>query len=151
MTDQKGVQATTAKEYLSRARHLDGEIDDLMSKKQTAFDALTRVTQNYSTDGAQASKDPHKFDRYAELMAMLDNLTDQYFATMLEITETITKVEDERQRRVLTLYYTVKDNATGRPLTWEQVAVALHYSWKQTRRIHAKALQTVEEIINGCP
>jgi len=132
---------------LSRARHLDGEIDDLMAKKQTAFDALTRVTQNYTTDGAQSSKDPHKFDRYAELMQTLDDLTDQYLAALLEITETIAKVEDERQRRVLTLYYTVKDKATGRPLTWEQVAVTLHYSWKQTRRIHAKALQAVEEIL----
>ena len=139
----------TAKQYLSRARHLDNELNDMLLKKQAAFDTLTRVTQNYNSDGAQSTKDPHKFDSYATLMAMCDALTDEYFTALCEITGTIAKERDERQRRVLTLYYTVKDG--GRPLTWEQVAVILHYSWKQTRRIHAKALQAVEVILQECP
>lgn len=141
----------TAKQYLSRARYLDGEIDDKLEQKKTAFDQLTRVTQNYDSDGASSTKDPHKFDRLAELQILLDKLTDEYVNTLVEITETISQVQDERQRRVLTLYYTVKDKDTKKPLTWEQVAVRLHYSWKQTRRIHARGLAAVDRILETCP
>ena len=138
----------TAKQYLSRARWLDGEINDKLELKKTVFDQLTRITQNYDSDGSQSTADPHKFDRLAELNIMLDKMTDDYVKTLVEITETISQVQDEKQRRVLTLYYTVKDKQTGRPLTWEQVAVMLHYSWKQTRRIHARALAEVERIMS---
>ena len=138
----------TAKQYMSRARYIDGEIEDKRLQRKTIYDSLTRITQNYESDGAQSTKDPHKFDKLADIDAMIDKNVNDLLDVLIEITETISKVQDERQRRVLTLYYTVKDEKTKKPLSWEQVAVELHYSWKQTRRIHAKALQAVEEIIN---
>ena len=137
----------TAREFLIRARHLDQEINAAEELKRTVRDTLTKTTQSYDSDGAQSTKNPHKFDRLAELMDKVDALTDAYISALVEITETISKVQDGRQRRVLMLYYTVKDK-TGRPLTWEQVAVEMHYSWKQTRRLHAKALQAVDEIMS---
>lgn len=142
----------TAKQYLSRARHLDGEINDKLLQRESIYESLTKITQSYDSDGAQATKDPHKYDRLAEFNNLIDKLIDEYVGTLVDITETISKIPDERQRRVLTLYYTVKDKTTNKPLSWEQVAVELHYSWKQTRRIHARALVAVEEIIGEtCP
>lgn len=142
----------TAKQYLNRARHLDEEINVLLLAKQSAFESLTRITQNYDSDGATGTKDPHKYDRLVEIIGILDSKTDEYVKALEEILETIMLVSDERQRKVLTLYYTVKDKKTNKPLTWEQVAVELHYSWKQTRRIHGRALSAVDEILDGrCP
>lgn len=137
----------TAKQYLNRARHLDTEIDVLLKAKQAAYEAVTRITQNYEGDVTTGTKDPHKYDRIAELIDIIDRKTDEYVDTLEEIMQTIMLVEDDRQRNVLALYYTAKDPKTHKPLTWEQVAVDLHYSWKQTRRIHARALSTVDNII----
>lgn len=139
----------TAKQYMNRARWLDDEINDKLLQRQTVYDSLTKITQNYDSDGSQSTVDPHKFDKLGDYWKLLDNLTDEYILALKEITETIAKLQDGRQRRVLTLYYTVKDKKTGRPLTWEQVAVILHYSWKQTRRIHAKALCEIDKLIGG--
>lgn len=139
----------TAKQYMSRARYLDGVINDKRLQRKSIYDSLTKITQNYESDGAQSSKDPHRFDKLADLDNLIDEQINEWLNVLLEITETISKVQDERQRRVLTLYYTVKDEKTKKPLSWEQVAVELHYSWKQTRRIHAKALQSVDEIIKS--
>jgi hypothetical protein len=134
---------------MNRARWLDDEINDKLLQRQTVYDSLTKITQNYDSDGSQSTVDPHKFDKLGDYWKLLDNLTDEYILALKEITETIAKLQDGRQRRVLTLYYTVKDKKTGRPLTWEQVAVILHYSWKQTRRIHAKALCEIDKLIGG--
>ena len=137
----------TAKQYMNRARYLDGVINDKRLQRRSIYDSLTKITQSYESDGTQSTKDPHKFDRLADLDNMIDEQIAECLNVLIEITDTISKVQDERQRRVLTLYYTVKDEKTKKPLTWEQVAVELHYSWKQTRRIHAKALKSVDEII----
>ena len=142
----------TAKQYLTRARHLDTEIEVLLKAKQAAYEAVTRITQNYDADNTTGTKDPHKYDRIAELIDIIDRKTDEYVATLEEIVQTIMLVEDDRQRNVLALYYTAKDQKTGKPLTWEQVAVELHYSWKQTRRIHGRALIEIDNILTGrCP
>ena len=137
----------TAKHYLSRARHLDTEIEALLQQKQQIYDSITRITQNYDADITSGSKDPHKYDKLVELIEIIDRKTDEYVDALKEINQTIMKVPDDRQRNVLLLYYTVKDGKTNKPLTWEQVAVWQHYSWKQTRRIHAKALATVDRIL----
>ena len=141
------MERIMAKQYLNRARHLDNEIDVLLMAKQSAYDSLNRITQNYDSDCTSGTRDPHKYDRLAELVGLIDNKTDEYVDALKEIMQTIMLVSDERQRKVLTLYYTAKDSKTGKPLTWEQVAVELHYSWKQTRRIHGRALAEVDRIL----
>ena len=141
----------TAKQYLSRARSLDWEIDTLLLSKQSAFDSVTRITQNYDSDGASSTKDPHKYDSLVELEERIDRKIDEYINAMEEILQTIQQVPDARQRNVLRLYYTVKDKKTKKPLTWEQVAVRANYSYKQTKRHHARGLAAVDRILETCP
>lgn len=139
----------TAKQYMNRARFINGEINDKREQKRSIYDSLTKITQSYESDGAQSTKEPHKFDRLAEINDKIDEQIKELQNAYNEIIETISKVQDGKQRRVLTLYYTVIDNRTKKPLTWEQVAVEMHFSWKHTKRIHAKALQSVDEIIKS--
>lgn len=139
----------TAKHWLSRARWLTGQIKDKERQKQSVYDTLTNTTQKYDVDGTQSTKDPHKYDRLAEYDDIIDQKKKEYIEAMLEITKAIDMLHDDRQRRVLTLYYTVTDQTTEKPLTFEQVAVELHYSYKQTRRIHAKGLCAIEKMLNG--
>ncbi len=131
----------TAKQYLNRVRRIDKEIAALLRLVQRTRESLETVTQNYDSDGAQSTKNPHKFDRLIELEGLVDQKIDEQIALKTEILTTITKVPDRRQRLVLMEYYVEMK-------TFEEVAVDVHYSWKQTHRIHARALQAVEKVIN---
>lgn len=78
-----------------------------------------------------------QIDRKDELLAMYlvkeAELDDALFA----IEQAIEKL-DPTQRTLVRLHY-----IDG--LTWEQVAVAIDYSWSQTHRIHSAALKRLGE------
>ena len=129
----------TAKQWLGRARNIDHEIDNLIREKQRTKDRLTKITQSYESDGAQMTKDPHKFDRLAELENEIDQQVDELVETKREIIAVIKQLPDRRQRLVLMSYY-----IGGK--TWEQTAVDLHYSYMHVMRLHGYALKDVENI-----
>ncbi len=64
---------------------------------------------------------------------------DELVAVKAEITEVIFRLDDGRQRTALIDYY-----ING--LTWEEVAVKNHYSWRNTMFIKNKALAEIEKI-----
>lgn len=131
----------TAKQYLNRARRIDKEIDALLRLVQTTRESLESVTQNYDSDGATGTKNPHKFDRLVELESLVDSKVDELIALKTDILDTISKLKDNRQRILLTKYYL-------QMLTWEQVAVDMDYSFQHTMRMHGYALREIERIIN---
>lgn len=107
---------------------------------QTTRESLESITQNYNSDGAQVTRDPHKFDRLIELEALVDSKVDKQIELKAEILRTIMKLDDRRQRLVLMEYYIEMK-------TFEQVAVDLHYSWRQIMNIHGHALKEMERHI----
>ena len=131
----------TAKQYLNRVRRIDKEIDRLLEVKKETSDRLMRITQNYAADGAQVTKDPHKYDRLVELESMIDEKIDEMVGLKKEILSTIMRLDDRRQRLVLIEYYIDTK-------TFEEIAVDLHYSWRQVHRVHAAALKAVEKIMS---
>lgn len=138
----------TAKQYLNRARRIDKEIEALLQMIQSTRESLESITQNYDSDGATSSKNPHKFDRLVELESLVDEKIDEQLAMKAEILTTISKLKDRQQRLVLTLYYTGIDDVTKKPLTWEQVAVKMDYSFQHTMRMHGYALKEVGKLLN---
>ena len=130
----------TAKQFLSRGRWIEREISALMRTRDETRDRLTHITQSYDGDGAQSTKDPHKFDALVELEYKLDERIDALCAVKTEILDTICQLEDSRERLALQLYYIDMKS-------WEQVAVELNYSWRQTMYIRKHAIKHVDEII----
>ena len=130
----------TAKQFLSRGRWIEREISALMRTRDETRDRLTHITQSYDGDGAQSTKDPHKFDALVELEYKLDERIDALCAAKTEILDTIQQLTDSRERIALQLYYIDMK-------LWEQVAVELHYSWRQTMYIRKQAIKHVDEII----
>lgn len=69
-------------------------------------------------------------------------LLDRYEQKVLELSKALVEIEEAievlepRERTLIRLHY-----AEG--LTWEEVCVAMNYSWRQVHRIHAKALETL--------
>lgn len=131
----------TAKQWLNRARRIDREIRTLEGVITSTRERLESVTQSYSGDGAQSTKDPHKFDRLVELESLVNEKIDEQINIKTEILEAISQIRDRRQRIVLTEYYLNMK-------TWEQVAVEINYSWRQVMNIHGRALQEMQRIIS---
>lgn len=130
----------TAKQYLNRVRRIDKEIEALLRLVQRTRESLETVTQNYDSDGAQSTKNPHKYDRLVELESLVGEKIDQQIALKAEILNTIMQLEDRRQRLVLMEYYVEMK-------TWEQVAVDMNYSYMHITRIHGYALKEVQKIL----
>lgn len=123
-------------------RRIDKEIAALLRLVQTTRESLESVTQNYNSDGAQSSKNPHKYDRLIELESLVDQKIDEQIALKAEILNTIMQLPDRRFRLCLMEYYIECK-------TWEQVAVDMHYSWRHVQYIHKIALREVERCLNS--
>ena len=127
---------------MNRVRRIDKEIAALLRLVQSTRESLETITQDYNSDGAQSTKNPHKFDRLVELESLVDAKIDEQIAMKSEILQTIMKLSDRRQRLVLMEYYVEMK-------TWEQVAVDLNYSYMHITRIHGYALKEVERCLNS--
>ena len=135
MSDEK----MTPRQWLGRARGINRELDMLEKALQDARDAATRITQNYESDGAQSSKDPHKLDRLAEYADMIREKQQELCAMKTEITDAIYHLHDSRHRTLLFEYYI-------NCLSWEAVAAKTHYSWRTTMYMRKKALSEFEKV-----
>lgn len=76
--------------------------------------------------------------RLVDLDAKLAAEIQRYTAAVDEITQAINRVEDERLKTVLYLRYVKGEH-------WEQIAVAINYAWRQTHRMHRKAILALSE------
>ena len=71
-------------------------------------------------------------------------LLEKYQQKVIELTEALIEIEriievlEPRERTLIRLHY-----AQG--MTWEEVCVAMNYSWRQIHRIHAKALEALKD------
>lgn len=130
----------TAKQYMNRVRRVDQEIQMLERMIQKTRDSVESMTQKYDGDGAQATKNPHKFDRLVELEGLVDQKIQEQLTLKTETLLTIGKLKDRRQRMILTEYYLEMK-------TWEQVAVDIGYSYQHVMRLHGYALKAVSEIM----
>ena len=131
-----------ARTWLLRARRLDEEINGLLETRDAEFARVTSITQKLSGSVVQTSKDPHKYDRLVELELEIDNAVDELIRVKAEVLSGIMRLEDSRHRKILRLRY-----VDGK--TFEEIAVMIKYSYKQTRRLHAAALGKMEEVLNG--
>lgn len=128
------------KAWLNRARNIDREIDSLLRERTEERNKVLSVTSSYEAIVVSGTKDPHKFDRLAELETEIDNQIDNLVSVKAEILRAINKLEDGRFRDVLRLRYLESR-------TFEQIAVEINYSYKQTCRIHGRALLKIEEAL----
>ena len=130
----------TERQWLGRARFIDREITAIEKALQDARDAMVRITQNYESDGAQPSKDPHKMDRVVEFADMLREKQEELYSAKAEITEAIYQLQDSRLRTALLNYYV-------NLMTWEETSVAMHYQWSRMMDIRRMALEAIDPII----
>lgn len=123
----------TTKQWLMRARNIDREIDSLVKARGELYDRVTKITQSYTGDVVQSTKDPHRFEKLAEYEIEIDIRIDKLIDVKREINSAINELTDWKLRMVLFERYLL-----GR--TWEQIAVDMHYTYQHVCRLHGRAL-----------
>lgn len=85
-------------------------------------------------------------DPTAELVARHLDLLERYRLQLLRLT--VEQIDVEVMLEDLEpLERTLMRHRYLEGLTWEEVCVAISYSWQQTHRIHRRALERLEEIL----
>lgn len=131
-----------AERWLSRARNLDKEVNALLRAKMEERDRLSTITTSTADVRVRSSGDLHKFDRLIELENKIDEIIDRELAVKQEIIELIDKVQNRVYKTLLTDRYI-------RFLTWERIAVDMHYSYQHVAdRLRIKALSVVADLLD---
>ena len=128
--------------WLMRGWRIDDEINSLLRQKQEEWERITSITSNLSGVAVDGTKDPHKYDRYSAFDSIIDQRVDELYAVKTEIKETIQKVTDWRYRHVL--HYRYEEQ-----MTWEEIAVTMHYYYRHVRRLERKAVEVIGELITN--
>lgn len=124
------------KEYLKSYRRAIKREQDILDEIQRL--RLDKMFPSVVNDGMPHGSSHSDLSDYA---AILDEQIDLLKEERLEkvrcyqkIERQISQMENEDEQEVLRLRYILG-------LKWEEVAVKMDYSWKQTHRIHSLALQ----------
>lgn len=127
-----------AKDWLCRARRMNGRLRALQTSKAQAF---ARATSSTVGDGEHISggEPADKHAAYAEISLTIDRQIEMLERTRAEILQVIGQMEDNTLSTILTEYY-VNDK------TWAEIAAEQHYSWRQVMRLHGHALQMIRDM-----
>ena len=123
----------TTKQWLMRARNIDREIDSLVKARGELYDRVTKITQSYTGDVVQSTKDPHRFEALTEYEMEIDRQIDKLIDVKREINSAINELHDWRLRSVMFERYLANKK-------WEEIAVELHFSYQHVCRLHGRAL-----------
>jgi DNA-directed RNA polymerase specialized sigma24 family protein len=127
------------KERLRSYLDLKAERDQLRQQLETIEAALYSPKAQRLT-GMPAS--PSHGNAVEEMAARHLELMDRYRAKMLELAEEQLEIEKaiealEPTERMLLRFRYIEG------LPWEEVCVRMNYSWRQTHRMHSKALEAL--------
>nr|DAW55822.1 MAG TPA: Protein of unknown function (DUF722) [Caudoviricetes sp.] len=126
--------------WLRRYREAAAEQDRLMAEIARWRSLAERVSPTLSgmpAGGGGPGRMIAAVERMDELEAELAEQIVERVTIRREIGQAIDRVPDERLARLLRLRY-----IDG--MTWERVAVEMHYSYMQVCRMHGKALDVIE-------
>lgn len=136
----------TPKEYLSRYREIDREIDGKINQLEQLREKAMRITTEPAEDGIPGAVSSAG-DRLGDVVAKIVDLeteinvaVDRLVDTKREILGTISRINDPTLRNLLELRY-----ING--CTFEQIAERMPYSWRQVIRLHGLALLKVKDVI----
>lgn len=139
-----------AKEYLLQVKMCDVHIDDLLEELAWLESKATKITSTLSPDPGGGSGNQDKLgDAVAKIVDMrqeVNDAIDAFVDKKKEIRELLGQIQNATLLGILLKVYFQYQ-------TLEQVACDLGYSYKQTTRLHGKALVVVGKLLENkrCP
>lgn len=132
------------KQLLRQGRRLEDRIKVLEESQAKAFARVTSATQRLSETGVHAGKNKDAMSEYVAYSETIAEEITKMQRKQRDMMRIISKVRNHDLQTVLQLYYVDV-------LTWEEVAVRMHYSWRWVMKLHGKALQEVARIAERNP
>ena len=143
MTAKEYLEQPKAKAELMQIRRLDKALKSIETEiDQCRADMYSLHATDYSKDrvsGGQGEDISAKVAKLSEYMEKRNRQWDELIIAKTNIRIKIDNVSDYLLRTVLVEYYVLQH-------TWEEVSIHIGYSWPQTHRLHAKALQAYEDV-----
>ena len=124
------------KQYLLRYRQAEREVQLLMEEKERLLALATRVTPSYSGEAKGSGSGDRMgaaVDKIVQCEEEINEAIDAAVDVRREVIEKILTIPDQTLRQVLRRYYILG-------MTWEEVAVHMHYSSMHVCRHHGQAL-----------
>ena len=124
------------KQYLSRYKKLDNEIDRKLEECQKWHDKAEKITPTISDmpkSNSGSNKIESAVERIIDLENELNEKIDCLVALRRNIESDISSVEDDTLRTLLEYRY-----IDG--MTWEEVAVKMNFNYRWVLRLHGRAL-----------
>lgn len=125
--------------YLSRYRRLNQRIDRLLEEQSRWRERALKITPTLSQapgGGGNGSPIERPMDKVLEIDVEINREIDELQIVRQEIRAALNQLEDESLK--LLMEYRYIDG-----MTWEQIAVKMHYSYMQICRLHGRALKTI--------
>ena len=129
----------TVKEWLWRGRRIEREIETLEKAREETYTRLVSAVSAPDKIVVSATKDPHLFDTYAAFSEKLASKVSELIAVRVEIIQAIDQLPERQHRILLTDRYI-------RSMSWEEICVEMHYSWKHVHRLHGYALLAMSQF-----
>lgn len=129
------------KDFLRAIRSEQHEIAHLREMVAELETELLPQAIRYDHDKVQVSPD----EKFSKICAKIVDYEDELGKSIailvgrkLYAEQLIKKLDNEKEREVLRLYYLTTEN--GQSLTWNQVAIRMNYFERHVKRIHGNAL-----------
>ena len=132
-------RSMTARQWMNRAWNVAREIESLERSRNDEFDKMTKMTPAYSVDPVQSASDPHKFERLSAYSEAIDRQKERLDYIKAETLAAISLLPNSIHRQILKERYLDM-------LRFEAISLNIRYSYKQTRRLHARALEELERM-----
>ena len=142
MVQKQGGGSMKAKDYMMQIRRMDDRIKALELSAKSALDRATGTTTAYDKLPIDRSHvNPRLEENYAELMERIRWEKSELMRVQKDVTTTIARVKRNEYATLLTNYYILG-------WSFEQCAVAMHFSYSHICRMHGDALLEVQRIID---
>ena len=136
----------TAKEYMEQARYLDMQINSKIEQVRNLNELATKVTAVYSDTPHNLSKNTSQMEETVLKIIDLENEINRDIDALVdlkrEIMRVVNRIEPAEYRMLLEMRYLQFKK-------WEQIALLMSTDLRWVYRMHGRALNEVQKIINS--
>lgn len=141
--EPKGNEYMTAKEFLNKIRRQEKLLRAVERERDQIRADMLNLKGAKLTERVTGTKQSDLSDAYIRLETYEERVNDEWdrlIGLREQGKKLIATVENADQQTIL---YDRYINC----MSWEEIAVGMHYSWRHTLRVHGAALQNLKDVI----
>lgn len=132
----------TAKEYMEQARYLDMQINSKIEQVRSLNELATKATTVYSDMPHSPNRNTSRMEETVVKIIDLESEIDRDMNLKREIMRVVNSIEPAEYRTILEMRYLQFKK-------WEQIALLMSTDLRWVYRMHGRALNEVQKIINS--